>query len=75
VKAYWGVDVYLHEFLTSTLDEGEWSASRPGRFIPRERVPRIHWIGGWVGPRAGLDGGEGEKKNSQPLPGLEPPMR
>jgi hypothetical protein len=27
----------------------------PGRFAPRERAPGTHWIGGWVGPRAGLD--------------------
>jgi len=33
--------------LTSALDEGEWSASRPGRFITRERAPGTHWIGGW----------------------------
>jgi hypothetical protein len=32
-----------------------WSASRPGRLNPRERVPDTHWIGGWVGPRAVLD--------------------
>jgi hypothetical protein len=25
--------------LTSALDGGEWSASRPGRFTPRERAP------------------------------------
>jgi hypothetical protein len=24
-------------------------------FTPREREPGTHWIGGWVGPRAGLD--------------------
>jgi hypothetical protein len=41
--------------LTSALDGGEWPASRPGRFTPRERAPGTHWIGGWVGPRAGLD--------------------
>jgi len=41
--------------LTSALDGGEWSASRFGRFIPRERAPGIHWIGCWVGPRADLD--------------------
>jgi hypothetical protein len=53
--AYWGVEVQLHAFLTSALHGGEWSDSRPGRFIPRERVPSKHWIGGWVGPTAGLD--------------------
>jgi hypothetical protein len=33
--------------LTSALDGGEWSASRLGRFTPRERVPGTHWKGGW----------------------------
>jgi hypothetical protein len=41
--------------LTSALDGGEWSASRPGRFTPRERAPGTHWIGSWMGPRAALD--------------------
>jgi hypothetical protein len=41
--------------LTSALDGGEWSASRPGRFTPRERATDTRWIGGWVGPRAVLD--------------------
>jgi hypothetical protein len=26
-----------------------WSASRTGHFIPVERDPGVHWIGGWVG--------------------------
>jgi hypothetical protein len=41
--------------VTSALDGGEWSASRPGRFTPRERAPGTHWIGGWVGSRAVVD--------------------
>jgi hypothetical protein len=41
--------------LTSALDEGGWSTSRPGRFTPRE-WPRTHCTRGWVGPRASLDG-------------------
>jgi hypothetical protein len=49
MKAYEGVDVYIHIFLTSAL-VGEWSTSRSGRF-----TPCTHWIGGWVNPRAGLD--------------------
>jgi len=34
---------------------GEWSASRPGRFNAGERTTGTPWIGGYVGPRAGLD--------------------
>jgi hypothetical protein len=41
--------------MVSALDGDEWSASRPGRFTPREKALAIHWIGGWVGPRAVLD--------------------
>jgi hypothetical protein len=41
--------------LTSALDEGDWSASRLGRFTTRERARGTHWIGGWEGPRAVLD--------------------
>jgi hypothetical protein len=44
-----------HILLTLALDGGEWSASYPGHFTPRERAPGNHWIGGWVGPRAVLD--------------------
>jgi hypothetical protein len=55
MKAYWGVDVYIHIFLSLALAGGEWSASRPGRFIPGESAPSIHWIGGWLNPRASLD--------------------
>jgi hypothetical protein len=43
MKAYWA------------LDGVEWSASRPGRFTPRERASGTHWVWGWVGPRAVLD--------------------
>jgi hypothetical protein len=57
MKACGGVDVYtyIHIFLTSVLVGGELSASRPGRFTPGKRALGIHWIGGWVNPRAGLD--------------------
>jgi hypothetical protein len=41
--------------LTSELDGGERSASRPSRFTVGEIAPGSHWIGDWMGPRAGLD--------------------
>jgi hypothetical protein len=58
---YGGVDVQIHVFLTLALVGGEWSASRPSSFTPEERAPSTHWIGGWVGPRTGLDNVEGRK--------------
>jgi hypothetical protein len=36
-----------YSFLTSTLDGGEWLASRPGRALPRRKDLCYHWIGGW----------------------------
>jgi hypothetical protein len=59
----------MYVFLTLALAGGEWSASRPGCFTPRERAPGIHWLGGWVDPRAGLD--DVEKRKLLILPGLE----
>jgi hypothetical protein len=63
------MDVYIHIFLTAALVGGDWSASRPCRFTPGEKVPGINWIEGWVGLRAGLD--DLEKKKYLTLPGLE----
>jgi hypothetical protein len=46
-----------------------WSASRPDCFTTRETAPDTIWVGGWMGPRAVLRGGEEE--NTLPLPGIE----
>jgi hypothetical protein len=51
----WGSGGIAPPFLTSTLDGGQWSASRPCRFIPGEIVPGTYWIGGWVGRGVGPD--------------------
>jgi hypothetical protein len=55
MEAYWEWRYSSTHSLTSALDGGEWSASRPGRFTPKERDPGTHWIPGWVGPRVVLD--------------------
>jgi len=39
--------------MTAALEGGEWSAARPGRTLP---TGKTRYLGGWVGPRAGLDG-------------------
>jgi hypothetical protein len=64
MKAYGGVDVWIHIFLTSALAGGKWSVSSPGCF-----TSGTHWIGGWVDPRAGLD--DVEKRKFLTLPGFE----
>jgi hypothetical protein len=45
-------------------------SGQPQRFSPGERTPGTHCIGGWVGPRAGLDT-EARGKTLLPLPGIE----
>jgi hypothetical protein len=69
MKAYGGVDVEVHIFLTVALDGGEWSVSRPSHFAPGERAPVTHWIGGWVDPRASVD--DVEERTFLTLPALE----
>jgi hypothetical protein len=69
MKTYGAVDVQIQIFLTSALLGGEWSDSHPARFTQGERAPGTHWIGGWVGPRTGLD--HVEKRKFFTLSGLE----
>jgi hypothetical protein len=64
-----GVDVYSHVFLTSTLVGGEWLASWPGYFIPREKAPGTQCIGGWVDSKTSLD--HMEMRTFLSLSGLE----
>jgi hypothetical protein len=70
MKAYWGVEMWLHASLTSALDGGELSPSRPGLFTPRERSPWYPLNRSLGGPRS-RSGRGGEEKHFQPLPGLE----
>jgi hypothetical protein len=66
------VDVWIHVFFASVLVEGEWSASRLGRFTPlgnRPRYPSERRLAGFHG----LSGrrGDVEWTTILPLPGLE----
>jgi hypothetical protein len=51
MKTWWGIEAHLHAFLTSVLDGGDWSASRPGRFTHEERVPLYPMDGRLGGPQ------------------------
>jgi hypothetical protein len=42
MEAYWGMNVYLHSFITYALDERYRIFSLPNRFIPRERAWVTH---------------------------------
>jgi hypothetical protein len=63
MRTYGEIEVQLQSFLTSVLDEGVLSASHSGRFSPG-----THWIGGWMGPRVGLNA---VAKRKIPSPCLE----
>lgn len=47
-----GMEVQLHTFLTSTQDEGDWSATRPwSSALPPTKLPLdTHWIWWWEDP-------------------------
>jgi hypothetical protein len=70
MKAYGGVDVQIHLFLTSALVEGEGSALPPRR--GKEPLDR-RLIGVWVGRRTDLDDMEKRKFLSPPGLELRPP--
>jgi hypothetical protein len=53
--------------MTTALEGGEGSASRPGRSLPPGKT-RYPSTGGWVGPRAGMD----RCGKSHPPPGFDP---
>jgi hypothetical protein len=51
-----------YSYLTSATRWGWVVSVMPWpHFTPRERTPGTHWIGGWVGLRAGLDAGARRK--------------
>jgi hypothetical protein len=59
--------------LTSALDGGEWSTSRPSHITPQGKNHRYPFDRRLGGLQSQFGRGD-EEKNSQPLPGLEPPI-
>jgi hypothetical protein len=60
------VNVQTHILLTSALAGGKWSASRFGRFTPRERAPRDPLTRRFGGPQS-RSGRHGEEKILDPI--------
>jgi hypothetical protein len=58
MQIYGTVEAQLRVFSTLGLGEGEWLASRPGRFTPGETDAGTHWVP--------------EPVTSLPLPGIGP---
>jgi hypothetical protein len=55
MKTYGRVTIWIHVFLTSALDGGEWSAARSDVFTLGQWATGTHCIEGWMGTTAGLD--------------------
>jgi hypothetical protein len=70
-EGVWGSWVIAPPFVTSGLDGGEWSIPRPCHFIPGEKNTQYPLIRR-LGEPQGQYGRYGEKKDSLPLPRIEP---
>jgi hypothetical protein len=55
LKAYGGVETYLHQLLTFSLHVKRVTILRFLPLLHRSIGPDVFWIGGWAGPRAELD--------------------
>ena len=69
-RAYVGVEVQLHSFVTWVPDEGEWSASQISFLAPAERAPTTprHSRLGRCQSQSGCCG---KQKNLLPWPGIK----
>ena len=54
MKKYREMEVWLHSFITPSLDEGGRSTSRPGHFT-LGKVSSNHWAGSFISLRASVD--------------------
>jgi hypothetical protein len=66
-----GEDITSYLFLTSVVDGGEWSASRPSHALPPGKEPRYP-LDRRLGDLQSWSGHRGLKKNPLPPPRFEP---
>ena len=67
-----GVEVYPYSFFNLHRRGSGWSTPRPRRFTPGKKYG-THCIGGWVGPRTGLDGCGKSRLHRDSIPELPSP--
>ena len=48
------VKIFVHPSLTSGLGAGEWTDAPP-LALRKGKDTSVHLVGGWMGPRAGLE--------------------
>jgi len=68
----WSRDIALLFFLTSALDGMGGQSHAPAALPPGTRSV-THYIGGWVGPRAGQNGGGKSRPHRDRIPGPSSP--
>ena len=73
MKVYEETEEWLYSFLTSALDECEWSDSLPGPYTSLRKSPRYS-LNRRVGGPLNRSGRSFEKKNIFLLPGIEPQL-
>jgi hypothetical protein len=71
IYVYERLEVWLHKFLTSTLEEGEWLAWRPGNFVFDENWPR-YFSDRWLVKSRTWSRRDSYKRNVLHLPVIEP---
>jgi hypothetical protein len=67
------ISLHIRNMSLRSQDGGEWSASRPRPLYLQGKSPWYSLDRRLGGPQS-RSGRGGEEKNSQPLPGLEPPI-
>jgi hypothetical protein len=64
----------MYSFFNLDARWGGWSKPRSSHFTPGKETG-YPCTGGWVGPRAGLDGGEKSRPHRYSIPGKSSPQR
>jgi hypothetical protein len=73
MKAQRGAEVQLYSFFNLSTRWGWVVNATPWAALPLGESASIHFIGGWVGPRASLDGCRKSHTHSESIAGRSSP--